>query len=528
MGCIVKCKSGKYTYLYESASYRDKNGKPQNKRICIGRIDPKTGQEVYKPEYLEKVWGTENQPNTSDMKLFSENDIKMSQNKELGVSFLINRIASSIGLTEILRTVLPNEWEQVLTLASYMVASGEPAMYCEDWLHKTESIDASWLTSQKISQLLISISEVDRSRFYEAWGAKRSEEEYFALDITSVSSYSEMISDVGWGYNRDGENLAQINICMLVGENSKLPIYQAVYNGALKDVSTLKTTLAVSSSLELKNIAAVMDKGFGSKSNIDSMLSDVEGIRFLIALPFTMKFTKTQVESERKDIDTVDNTIVIGDDVIRGVTKIRAWSPFVKIYTHIYFNAALAYQKRNTLYGKVARLREAALVDPYNKKFSKDFSKYLCVRKSSVQAEGVTVTVRKDVLDKELAHAGWMVAVSNFIDDAKTAILVYRAKDVVEKTFLRLKNCLDLARLRVHGDNAMQNKIFVGFIALIITARIHNVMDVNDMYKNMTMRKMLKSLETLRVQYINGKRILYPPTALHKEIFTAFGFELPV
>jgi len=31
-------------------------------------------------------------------------------------------------------------------------------------------------------------------------------------------------------------------------------------------------------------------------------------------------------------------------------------------------------------------------------------------------------------------------------------------------------------RLRVHSDEAMQNKIFVGFIALILLSHIHNVM----------------------------------------------------
>ncbi|GHU74382.1 hypothetical protein FACS1894188_02420 [Clostridia bacterium] len=121
-----------------------------------------------------------------------------------------------------------------------------------------------------------------------------------------------------------------------------------------------------------------------------------------------------------------------------------------------------------------------------------------------------------------------MVAVSNFTLTAKEALSVYRAKDVVEKGFLRMKNCLDLARLRVHSDTAMQNKIFIGFVALIITAHIHKVMSEHRLYEDFTMQKLIKSLETLRVQYIKGQRILYPLTSEHKEILVAFGVEQPM
>jgi hypothetical protein len=63
------------------------------------------------------------------------------------------------------------------------------------------------------------------------------------------------------------------------------------------------------------------------------------------------------------------------------------------------------------------------------------------------------------------------------LDNAEDAINLYRAKDVVEKGFGRLKNCLDLSRLRVHSDETMQNKVFIGFVALIVLSHIHRVMD---------------------------------------------------
>ena len=43
MACISRQNVGKYTYLYESVSFRDQNGRPRNKKVSIGKIDPVTG-----------------------------------------------------------------------------------------------------------------------------------------------------------------------------------------------------------------------------------------------------------------------------------------------------------------------------------------------------------------------------------------------------------------------------------------------------------------------------------------------------
>ena len=67
------------------------------------------------------------------------------------------------------------------------------------------------------------------------------------------------------------------------------------------------------------------------------------------------------------------------------------------------------------------------------------------------------------MIAQELENAGWLVTVSNHIQDASEAIRIYRDKDVVEKGFLRLKNSLGLGRLRVHSQQAMGSKVFVGF-----------------------------------------------------------------
>ena len=519
MSAIITSKSGNYTYLYESESYRE-NGKVKNRRRIIGKIDPETGNHIYKPEYLKRKGLHTTEESAKDIPVYSVSDVKHSVVKEYGAFYLMSEIAKTIGLLDVLREAMPCEYEEILNIAFFMVSTGEPAMYCEDWLYKTESYATKDLSSQRISEILANITEGDRLSFFEKWGELRCENEYIALDTTSVSTYSELINDAEWGYNRDGEKLPQVNICLLLGEKSQLPIFQKVYSGSLGDVSTLKSTLQTISGINLNNMSLVMDKGFSKIVNIDELLSDTLGFRFLLPLKFTLGYAKEQVNREREGIDSVSNTIVIGSDVLRGVTSRQKWNDKHDVFVHVIYNPDTLTSAKNKLFAKVKELRDTVQKNAEKYRNIGDVQKYLTIRKTKSEH---TVKIKDNVAMSEFETTGFLVLISNHIDNAQEALEIYRTKDVVEKGFWRMKVCLDLARLRVHSDRAMQSKIFIGFIALIICAHIHKIMSDNDLYKSWTMKKMLKILERLKIHHIKSDHILSPLTKDQKKIFTAFG-----
>lgn len=529
MSSIVRYKNGKNIYLYESVSYRDKSGLPQNKRTLVGKIDSASGQPVYKPEYIERmakigVTLVSYQPPPS----FTADQIRQSDVKEYGAFYLYQALAEKSGLISVLTAVFPRHWQQIFMLACYLVSSGDPALYFEDWLSRTEGLPVGSMASQRVSELLIALQASERQAFYQKWAAYRREQEYLALDITSISSYSNLIEDVEWGYNRDGEDLPQVNLCLLLGEKSRLPVFQTLYSGSLKDVSTLKVTLAQACGISLDHLLLVMDKGFCSTGNIKAMLKDPQGINFVIALPFTMSFAQKQVQSEKKDIDRIENAILVGPDLLRGVTQERAWDQDHSLFVHVYFNVTKATRMREDLIAHVTALRQEAVKNPDNPQYRADFTRYLIIRKSEKNTIGYTVNVREDVLHDELAHAGWLVLASNHVKDKQEAIAIYRDKDVVEKGFDRFKNCLDMHRLRIHSENSMQNKAFVGFIALILMSSIHTVMMDQDLYRHRTLKQLIKTLEKLKLQIIDSNRILYPITKEQKDIYEKFDLKLPV
>ncbi len=530
MAYITRQKVGKHIYLYECVAYRNEDGEPRNKRKIIGKIDPLSGNPVYKLEYLERMAAAgrpiEAVQSTAS---FTPADIIRSSIMEYGAFYLFQRLAEQSGLMDVLRTSLPRRFEEVFNLAAYLISTGDPFAYCEDWLANTNAFPVGSMSSQRISELLAGITPDERDSFYRAWCTLRSEREYLALDITSASSYSELIDSVEWGYNRDGDKLPQINICMLMGYQSRYPIYQSVYSGSLKDVSTLQTTICGFRALAgEKPIIAVMDKGFFSTRNVNAMLDKEQQTEFIIAVPFTSKFAKGLVTSEAKDIDTLSNTIVYGGESLRAVTKLRRWNADDDIYAHVYYNARKAQRISEDLYAHVAALREQAAGNPGKYIDSAEHKKYLIIRRSEKESIGYTVNLREDVVKAELEDAGWMVIISNRIADAKEAIKIYREKDIVEKGFQRLKNSLDLGRLRVHSENNMQNKVFIGFISLILLCAIHHVMMDQGLYKKMTMKKLVLTLSKLKLQVVKGVRVLFPVTKEQRDIYEAFDIPLPL
>jgi hypothetical protein len=154
--------------------------------------------------------------------------------KSYGLFYFLEKTAEKIKLVQILRQTMPKYWKEICNLCFYLIAADKPLAYMEDWLAENESYQARRMNSQRLSELLAAFGQKERNDFFRMWNATNESDEYMALDITSISSYSKQILDAEKGYNRDGENLPQINLCLLVGEETRLPVYQTIYSGSIR------------------------------------------------------------------------------------------------------------------------------------------------------------------------------------------------------------------------------------------------------------------------------------------------------
>jgi transposase len=125
-------------------------------------------------------------------------------------------------------------------------------------------------------------------------------------------------------------------------------------------------------------------------------------------------------------------------------------------------------------------------------------------------------------------YKNWFILLSNEVKDPKSAIKIYRNRNIVEEAFNQLKNILDQNRLSVHSSKAVDSKLFINFISMILISKIHLVMDDMDLYKSYTLFELFLKLNQIKITYINDKKFITPVTAAVTEIYKAFKCPLPI
>jgi transposase len=527
MASITRQTVGNNTYLYESHSYRDDKGRPRNRKVKIGKIEKKTGRAIYTQEYIDRMREAGTPLSIPETDRIDGLEDRLSEAldslKSYGLFYFLKKSGEKIRLINILQQTMPKYWEELCMLSFYLIGSDKPLMYMEDWIKENESYPVGKMSSQRLSELLCAFGQKERNDFFRAWCAANTGDEYMALDITSLSSYSHLIQDCEWGYNRDEETLRQINLCLLCGEKTHLPVYQTIYSGSLTDASTLKATIAEMEAISGgKRLVLVTDKGFYSSKNVKMLAETYGRNEFLMAVSFTNNWARELVIQERDRIDKAENLIKTSGSPWRGVSrKINLYD--LQLTAHVMYNPERALAERNELYSHVTWLKEMAESGKQPAAFHRDIHEYLKITKDIV----ICAEINQKAIERALEVSGWIVLLGNGTLTVQKAHDIYRKKDVAEKAFMKYKNLLGLKRLRVHSDERMKNKLFVGFIALALVCYIHQVMKEKGLYRKMTMEKMFMTLSKLKKVAINGQHILRPITKEQHEIFSAFSIPKP-
>ena len=496
-------------YVYENVSYWDKTEKKtKHKRKCIGHVDAISGEIVPNHKKGNK----------------EEALARTKQNcsvKGVGVSLLLDRIADETGLSKIMRAVFADDWQQIMTCAYYLLSEGVALSRVEQWSSANRAPYQNVLTSQRVSDLLIRITGEHQLMFFSRWIERNRSDEYYAMDITSISSYSELVDFVRYGYNRDKEKLPQVNLLMVSGETSHMPLYFRVLPGSIKDVSTLCETLSTLNMIDAKVLHVVMDKGFYSEENIDAMYD--KHIKFIVGVPFTVGYANERVSKARTDgIQLHTNYRRVFDDEVYANSGLNKWKGH-RCYTNVYYDSLKAELENRKfdrlLYDCFTELEIGKAVDAH-KPYYKEF-----FHVKETPKRGRKVEYNQAAIDEQRKNTtGWFVMITNDVKDPVKALEIYRQKDTAEKVFDDLKNDLDGKRLRIHSAQAMDGRLFIQFIALILSARIKHVMNEAGWYKNHDMQQVIDEMKSIREVKLGGsrKKITTTPTAFQDKIIKLF------
>jgi hypothetical protein len=294
MAAIVyqKDKRSGLTYAYESVSYWDKDKQQSRaKRKLIGRVDTETGEIVptdgrcRSKKEISTIAKRGPVPVTQTSRFF------------YGATYLLDVIGEKLGITDDLRQCFPNIYRQILSIAYYLILEDKNPLYrFEKWSSLHKHPYGKNITSQRSSELFASITEEAKDKFFRLQGKRRTEKEYWAYDITTISSYSEYLRQVQYGKNKENDRLPQLNLALIFGETSNLPFYYRKLAGNIPDSKTIKNLLADLDVLGFSKVKLVMDRGFYSEDNINALFK--EHLKFLISAKISLAFI-------RKHLDTI-------------------------------------------------------------------------------------------------------------------------------------------------------------------------------------------------------------------------------
>ncbi|MCR3921398.1 MAG: IS1634 family transposase [Firmicutes bacterium] len=510
MATIVhqKDKRTGITYAYESVSHWDKEKKQSRaKRKLIGRVDPATGNIV--PTRKRKEKEAERLKNTGPV------PAECVKRSYYGATYLLDEIGESLGITEDLKRCFPDRYQQILSVAYYLILEGKsPLSRFPKWaaLHK-HPYDKD-IPSQRSSELFASISEDERYQFFCLQGRRRTEKEYLAYDTTSISSYSKGLKQVRYGYNKEGDYLPQINLALLFGEESNLPFYYRKLPGNISDVKTIKNLIADMDFLEYKKIKLVMDRGFYSEENINALFQN--HLKFLMSAKLSLTFVKNELNNVRDNIRTWTNYSQKYE--LYALTQSIRWTysqkrPYIgetlagerRMYLHLYFNSERALEDEKEFNIKLINLQEELITGKRRPEHEKLYAKFFDV--SSTPVRGIKVTAKQTAIDEAKKNYGFFALISNEIKDPITALEIYRNKDLVEKAFGNLKERLNMRRLLVSSDASLDGKLFVQFITLIFLSYLKKHMQDNDLFKKHTMQGLLDEFDIIECYHQPGSKL---------------------
>ena len=159
----------------------------------------------------------------------------------LGATYLLESFANEIGLTHDLQICFPVIYKQILSIAFYLILEDNNPLYRFEKWHLTHKHPyGSDIASPRSSELFSSITDEQVGHFFGLQARRRIDEEYWAYDSTSISSYSETLSQIQYGKNKENDCLPQLNLLLVFGEKSGLPFYYRKLAGNIPDVITVK------------------------------------------------------------------------------------------------------------------------------------------------------------------------------------------------------------------------------------------------------------------------------------------------
>lgn len=436
----------------------------------------------------------------------------------VGLTWAAVEMTKSHGILEHLVEVFGKQLgKKILYLAIYKLAGGTSMMTFDLWRQQNWLPEDTPLSGQKISEILAAVKKEQVLDYFERRHRRQGEiwEKIFekkpelkgqkieyALDSTSISTYSESIAEAQYGHAKRDPDLKQVNLTVVCDQRTGDIVFAHLYDGAVNDSSSLLDVLMLmqEARFDLSRNILVTDRGYSTLMNVQKMLnlelSFLQGVRI----------TEDAIElAFDKHMEALKN----GDLGVCAYTYAEDWQQNcscgrlnAKVKVHLYRMDKVFDEQRALIWKKASEI--ISLLKSARRVPSDLWDAYRRFIKERVDEQGRKLwALDTTKMDQTAERASHFVLRSNCINDPFEALRIYRARGLVEQDFNRLKNWVDADRLRV-GARSLQGKVFVTALAtglrMLMMSTAKRVKSGNSQLKipNNSIDSLIKNLELVR------------------------------
>lgn len=523
--------NARYVYYECNRSYDPTKKYTTVKRVTIGKISDNDETKMRPNENFRKYFPEVEAPE-------EKVDTGRSSCLKAGAYMMIHQAVKDMGLDKKLEENFGGKTAgMILDFASYsIITEGNAAQYYPDYAydHPLFTLDMRMYSDSAISDFLRSINENQRQKFLDCWNEERNKREriYISYDSTNKNCEAGNISMVEYGAAKVDTGLPIFNYAVGYDLNNSEPLMYEKYPGSINDVSQLQFMVEKVKGYGYKNIGFILDRGYFSKDNLRFM--DSNGFSFIIMVKGCKEFISGQIRKQKGTFESNWGNQISEFGVYGKTVHTFVYAADTrKRYVHIYYNAAKAAGERSRLEANIKEMQNyLSQFQDTDHEFGPSFHKYFHLHYNKDTGHFVYGEPNLVVIRDELELCGYFAIISSEKMDAKEAISLYKNRDVSEKVFRADKSYLGNSCLRVASEEAASNKIFIGFIALIIRCRIYTALKnkAKELVKKpnyLTVPAAIRELEKIEMtrQLDKVYRLDHAVTKTQKVILSAFDID---
>ena len=515
MSFLVEQKIRGKIYIYEAESYWDKEKKqPRQRRRYVGVKDMATG-EVSRPRA-------------------AGHHTKLCL--DFGVGHCVRALAGELGLDKFLAKALGDEDAAAALALAVYAATEDKALYLfQDWAESNWGMGSAALSSQDVSRLLERLGADDASRglFWKLWARRHGAGGNVAFDITSISSYGGFQGFQEYGHNRDGESLPQVNVGLALNIASGLPLGYRLYPGSVTDVTTLRNLLAYLKRDLMADVdRLVLDRGFHSLKNLIDL--NASGIPFLMPVPLGTKVAAALLKASERTLRRPSSAVLAGGRAVCHFSKAVNVAG-ARLMGHVYLDRAREADELARLMRKLALVEAEVNGKPHGDagevaesvdRLAAGLSELFAVELKDGKAR---LTRDLAAIDARAGRFGRIVLLdSSKAEGAEKPLEDYLRRDSVEKVFDSLKNEMDSGRARIHSQAALEGRLFVFMLGLVLRSAMMARLAKSELDGKLSFPEVVSALKRLRVAiHADGVTRLLEVTKKQRQIFAALGVAEP-